>query len=441
MATPTNNLRGGNGYISDLYQSKRPIDNLGADDLVPKSSQPTGTTNNEGIEQAIKGLDSPTRLVDIHGDYTWTLSPRVARSHIPRIELIEYKQVLSSELMGYAYTLAGEADNFKVAKNVLPVAFRNVGGAIESNVKRALNSSIVDDFTEQLRKGARFAGFNDEDLSEMKEPARQAADQDFVRGDPYNSALRPYTGLYAVEPTGWQYHLPYLESPNVEQSNTWGDPKGHFKEAVGAAMDFLVGSGKSPSTGGSGGSSAGGVDIFKGASALSKGLKALTTSTGAAESKETPQAYQGPSQRDTITVKFYLYNTVKFSDIKRNWEFCYLLTYQNLPNRKGINIMDPPSLYRVLVPGYRQFPMCWVEQLTINNVGAVKMIDITDPDSIIPASSASISPYIKMIPEAYEITIKFKHAFYNSRNLFAYAESPQNSVTVALGDVQPETLT
>jgi hypothetical protein len=37
-----------------------------------------------------------------------------------------------------------------------------------------------------------------------------------------------------------------------------------------------------------------------------------------------------------------------------------------------------------------------------------------------------------MIPEAYDIEIKFEHAFFSSQNLFAYAENPNNTVTTAL---------
>ena len=93
--------------------------------------------------------------------------------------------------------------------------------------------------------------------------------------------------------------------------------------------------------------------------------------------------------------------------------------------------MDPPKLYRLIIPGYKQFPMCWIKGLKINNIGAVKMMDIKNGEKIITARGDR-GPYIKMIPEAYEIEITFEHAFFNSQNLFAYAENPNNTVTTTL---------
>ena len=155
--------------------------------------------------------------------------------------------------------------------------------------------------------------------------------------------------------------------------------------------------------------------------------KAAVGATGGAMINETPQAYKGPADTDSITVKFQLYNTVDYTDIKKNWEFCYLFSYQNLPNRKGINLLDPPCLYKVTIPGYRQFPMCMVTSLKITNLGSVRLIDIV-ADTL--ATESNRGPNIKLIPEAYDIEITFKHAFYSSRNLFAFAENPDGVVSV-----------
>jgi hypothetical protein len=76
--------------------------------------------------------------------------------------------------------------------------------------------------------------------------------------------------------------------------------------------------------------------------------------------------------------------------------------------------------------------MCWVEDLKITNLGSIRLIDIVE-DTL--ATSESRGPNIKLIPEAYDVEIKFKHAFYSSRNLFAYAENPDGVVSVTTAPV------
>jgi hypothetical protein len=467
MPEPINTNIPFNGYVSDLYRPVRPTDSLGADQLVPVGSVEVNQyiADQNADKVSIKPVDIPTQVIDVHGQYKWTLSPAAVRAYIPVVEITEYRQVLSSELMGYAYSLAGTVDNIRVAARLLPTAVQAGGSAIGANLKRTNlaplaaiptvgSATVAGGSLLRTATAVKTLGLSELALGSAKAiaggasrliglPTNEIANQDFTKNDPFNSAMRPYTGLYAVEPTGFIYHLPYVSKPLIQQTNGWGDPQNQI------AASILGQSGEDQQEGDGDGDGDKGAEVLKktglggalqrlGNSKLGKGTlkvaavaKGLTTATGGAISSEKPQAYQGPTTRDTITVKFTLYNTDKFEDIKKNWEFCYLLTYQNLPNRKGINLMDPPKLYRLIVPGYKQFPMCWVTELKIENVGSVKMMDIKNGEEIITAIGAR-GPYIKMIPEAYDIEITFQHAFFSSQNLFAYAENPNNTVTTAL---------
>jgi hypothetical protein len=391
-----------------------------------------------------------TTIIDVHGAYPWTLSPVMARASTPVIEVTEYKQVLSSELMGYAYSLAGTVDNFRVAARTLPTATAAVaavakqaaatlsflpGAGIAGGVANFIGNSVIN------------TGFvaGTEKLQQLNKPAKEASAQDSTKNDPNNVLLDPYRGLYAVEPTGFVYRLPYASSENFVQNNTWGTPGNEIAKAVGGVLEMLVGdtaSGEGTTGSGGGAGTGGGAEQGKStirpgniAGSLADIAKGVMTSTGGVINAETPKSYKGPQTNDSVTVKFILYNTINFSDIKRNWELCYLLSYQNLPNRKGINLMDPPKLYRVLIPGYRQFPICWVSNLRIRNLGAVRMVDIDNPNNIIVSvdlNAATYSPSIKMIPEAYEIEVTFEHAFFSAQNLFAYALQPSSVVTTTV---------
>ena len=181
-----------------------------------------------------------------------------------------------------------------------------------------------------------------------------------------------------------------------------------------------------------------GPDIFSmlaGAYKVADATKTMALAVGGGlVASEKPQSFNGTGS-DTIECSFYLYNTQELADIRRNWEFCYLFTYQNLANRKGINLLDPPCLYRALIPGYKQLPICWISGLSIVNIGSTKLIDITTGNPV--NSTTQAGPNIKMIPEAYKISFTLESALKNARNIFQYAADPSGVVSVSFSKEQP----
>ena len=425
-------------YQPDLYRSVASSDGLGAKVLIPNGTDTQGKTNVSNGNTQNTSIDSTATTVDIHKNYSWTLSPLAARQYVPVIEITEYKQVLSSELVGYAYTLRGEFDNLKVAAATLPTTFRAAVGVAGTSLgfitgtlglidkaaraKKAIGG-IVDSTKDAITETFGVGKF----LTTTKNEAAQESKKDSISSK--DSSLDPYIGLYAIEPTNWAYRMPYFQKENFVQGNAWGDPS---KTVAADFFNAINGGGKASGDDSAESSDSDKSESSKPGSSLLDRLRSLTRATigatGGSMISEKPQAYAGPgAEKDTITVKFQLLNTVNYADIKKNWEFCYLFSYQNLPNRKGINLLDPPCLYKVTIPGYRQFPMCMVTSLKISNLGSVRLIDIV-ADTL--ATESNRGPNIKLIPEAYEIEIVFKHAFYSSRNLFAFAENPDGVVSV-----------
>lgn len=420
-------------YQPDLYKSVASSDGLGARVLIPNGTDTQGKTNVSNGNTQNTSIDSTATTVDIHKNYSWTLSPLAARQYVPVIEISEYKQVLSSELVALAYELRGNIDNVRVAAATLPTTLRAAGSVAGTTV-----SSIAGSFgilatglklgTSIADAGATAGNWAKDILGDTKNEAAQESKKDSIESK--DSSLDPYIGLYAIEPTNWAYRMPYFNKDNFNQSNEWGIPG---KQVMSDLEKAFSGGGKASEEGGDESSdtdesksdkTGSGLSLMSRLAAFSK---AAIGATGGAMIKETPLAYSGPKDRDSITVKFQLLNTVNYADIKKNWEFCYLFSYQNLPNRKGINLLDPPCLYKVTIPGYRKFPMCMVTALKITNLGSVRLIDIV-ADTL--ATESNRGPNIKLIPEAYDIEITFKHAFNSSRNLFAFAENPDGVVSV-----------
>lgn len=407
-------------YEANLYAKKFQV--LGAPLLVPN------VYDSEDENGPYASGNTPT-LVDIHRNYRWTLSQPVAREIVPMLQLTEYKLILSSEVSGFLYTLRGEVDNLNVIKQEFAPNIERAGAEIQrtgGDIASTLQSLL-----------GKLAPASKEAADANKEVADKTAKQDFTSGADNQSGLKPYLGLYAIEPTNWSYNLPYLGTANMASpNNQWGEStviQEGIKKAGEGILNFFGGlpsktggpgdkpGGAAAGSGGDTGKTAGGIkDFYTGsmAAALSLG--------GGLVSRETPQSFTG-TDSDKIDVSFYLLNTYDVKDIRRNWEFCYLLTYQNLANRKGINLLDPPCLYSATIAGYKQLPICWISGFSVTNVGTTRLIDITTGEI---SPQGAINPYIKMIPEAYRVSFTLQSSLKNARNIFQFVEDPSYKVSV-----------
>ena len=322
--------------------------------------------------------------VNVYSEYPWTVSDD-ARNYIPKLLLTEYKLTYASELNAFQRSIKGFFQNLFVTTGA--AAANATGGSVGFNNRRVIAE-------------------NDDMLTGI--------------GDDSDSSLTPYRGLYTAEKTGWGYVLPYLGAGNMIDINNTFEPSDAAKRlGITSAFDALG---------------------LKGASITEAGGKLSTISIGAvagALTAETPLSFTKTST-ENIKVEFYLLNTIKPEDIRKNYEFCYLFTYQNLPNRRAINILDSPPLYRATVIGYKTLPVCYIKDIKIENVGAVRLIDIGSTSNTKEAFNSVLrnteanSSTVKMIPEAYKISFSLQSAFVNSQNMFVFAANPQGVVTTAM---------
>jgi hypothetical protein len=385
--------------------------------------------------------------IDIHNEFDWTLTPREGRQHIPKAILTEYRQTQSSELRGYLYSARGKASDFAIAGNIgaepTKVFFQEAGATIKQATAGTTNE-LVTSAGSTIEKGI---GVATESLDILQKT-------DLQKGLPAwaQNALNPYTGLYAVEPTKFSYTVPYYTSTNMMGiNNSWGKAGTGFIDAGGDTVNGIVemmgGKDSAPSTGSSGTTSSQNSFLGKiGATVGNLAMGAVKTANAAAKMalnagagaygsnvSEAPKAYKGSDANETVEIDFYLYNTIDQLDnlknsIKRNWEFCYLITYQNLPDRKGINYLDAPVLYKVEIPGYKQLPLAYLSSISITNIGNVRLIDIETGEIAPQASGASI----KMIPEAYHIKFTLTSVLTNTRNLFLFNADPGQGINVTV---------
>jgi hypothetical protein len=128
-----------------------------------------------------------------------------------------------------------------------------------------------------------------------------------------------------------------------------------------------------------------------------------------------PHVWKGASNR-TYTFQFPLYNinstgignTDPTNTILKNWELCYLLTYQNLVNKRNFYTGIPPVFYEVNIPGIHYCKASYISDLNISNVGNIRLMSLPLNGS----TKCDVN-----IPDAYLIEITLTDLLQPSKNL------------------------
>lgn len=346
---------------------------------------------------------------DIKNSFPWTLSNnKTLRNYVPTLILTEYKLTRSGELQSLLNTLLGIAES-NTATTALGAAAAGAGLNFTRSITppgsragRVLNSPVAD--LAAAGAGA-LAALGVRNATGVKE-----------------AYLNPYKGLYPAEPTYNIYTLPYLNIDNMtETAGSWrAADESNITSKIGAVAGGVAGmagdleGAASKLVGITGG-------MYRGLKTLSQ-LEVALTQPGAAQEKI--KAFAPNDTGDTINLSFYLYNTTTdVSFLKKNWDFLFQLTYQNLPNRKSVNALDPPCVYEVVVPGYKRFPIAVLESFKVTNEGTTRMVNLKTGEI-----STETSSDVKIIPEAYKVTLKITSLLSNTRNLYYYMYNQSENV-------------
>ena len=335
---------------------------------------------------------------DIVEDFAWALNiSNAVKKSIPKIGLTEYKQTSSGQMQALKLYIQQQNDYNILDNSLNPL---NLVGAIQTSM---FGSTTV--------LPASLAGYNSDN------PGSFTSDS-------------PYSGLYNGKKTGFVYHLPYLNPQGLSPtSGKWDKIDG--KDAMGIASKGFTSSKTSIGT-----IEKGMIAAVKAASPI--GLDQTVQDydnlvdvqqqfNNPGTAKETIKIFTPNDTGDTVTTTFHLFNTENKQNIIDNWNFLFTLTYQNLPNRKSLARMDPPSLYVMEIPGFKRFPVAVISDMKVVNVGTTRLIDITTGEI---ATNNNTSTNIKIIPEAYKVTITIKSLLMDSQNLFYYVKDGKAGVDI-----------
>jgi len=378
--------------------------NIGGNSFVQETvnNYPTSSLN-DVIAYYKNNPNKKVDLIDVVNDFRWTISPKTSRGDVPYIWLNERYITLNALLNQAVYGISAVLDNKGaqfLAKTAKETA-QQFDSAVTSLSSMGLYNSVKTFFND-LGQDASIAGNKLLDKFGIVD----------TLGPVLESPLTPYKGLYYTVETGFNYKLPLFTSEFWNTSNS-------FTESASEGNSSFV---------------AGLVDTLK---TMGPGLEASKLFNVATNQYGTyvefPKQY-ALSSPNTYTITFDLINTkpATYEDVKSNFKLLFLLFYQNLPIRRSKQLVDPPAIYNIYVPGQKRMPYAYLSSIAIKNLGATRLMDVdfTDGGSINPpAAATSTFPQVwrTVIPEAYRVTMTFNDLIPETKNTL-YASFLNNSI-------------
>lgn len=336
-----------------------------------------------------KGTDTSLFLVpgdsgghlDVKSDFDWTVSRRASRDDVVPCYLWEY-QPNNAQLINALYYWGYQIN--ALAKDISM-----------SNIMSSIGSTIVGLYTNPAQSlGNGFSAVNGSPIG--------TANQD---------PLDVYKYRYVARPTGFDYILPYLGTQRFGVTNTFAaDTLANTFEGLGKLF-----TGQWGAAAGLGNNKSSWIDeIGKGVLGSQAFKGAIQGFTDYHLNVMDTESWSS-TDPDSISVEFDLLNTQSVQQANRNYEFCYLLNYQNHPAQRNAFLAQSPCIYTLFIPNTIYMPVCHMPSFTVTNLGQNKMIDG------------------KAVPEAYRITMTFKGILNPpSRNMLSVLDSGYNKGKIEL---------
>lgn len=380
--------------------------NAGSPKATPANYFQLSTNSNDFIfKDSLLGFQPG--MIDVVNNFQWTTTPQGApsRQEVPRIELREKRLRANSIIAAAAYYLTSVGGSVGTLGSRGQLAFSGAPGELFSGILGGVGSVLGPSLS---KGGTAAAGFLEQQILNRglalftgENNTRDVLTKNF---DSLNSELlKAYDGLYLTEDTKFFYNLPYFD-------NTCYDITNLFSVSDSSSMG--------------GGKIAGGVEKIRSGAEM---LAAVTNLKEPGVYIERPKFFNFEQDGTDITVKFPLINTgwSSYEDVRLNWQLLFLLAYQNRPNRRSRELIDPSCLYEVTIPGVKYIPYAYVSALKVDFLGARRQMNLEVP---ILGGNTTINT---IVPDAYEVTITLTGLIGESRNfLMAALQDKQDVVTV-----------
>lgn len=344
--------------------------------------------------------------VDVVNDFYWTNSKLGAaggRAEVPTLILKERAVKTNSFIAQALYSTGAGVDSVRNLYNLFT-------GNQNGDKSLTQIADLIQKFVPQnttAPKGAPSSNTikqrSETVINQVIKGAQAAQDDVSFLADEW---LKPYKGLYFTEPTGWIFYLPFFSNSYQSTANAWNDNSGDS---------------------GSGHVLRGMADLVAAGSEFLGDLESTGTGNYGTY-QERSKFFQYTKDGDSLTVSFPLINagSASYDDVLRNWQFVYLLLYNNRPERINRNLLTPPPIYEAEIPGVRYMPLSYISNIGVEYKGSRRTMKINIP------SSSGNNTFATIIPEAFQITITLTSLVSESKNfMYAVAARPNNIIVTS----------
>lgn len=347
-------------------------------------------------------------VIDVVNGFQWTTSPpgTQSRQEVPGVELVEKRIKTNTVIAAAAYYLMSgtsslnnimqQAKGVGVLNNVLGDIQKEIGNLLNTPGASNLGSGVSNFFKDVFSSTGLGYSVNSGPIDNFLASGQ-------IEG--LNSKyLEPYEGMYITEDTGFKYWLPYFSDSIREYANFFTEDDATFNANTNLG---------------------GGVQqIRNAATALARFSYFMEPGLYI----ERPKFYSFEGNGERVEITFPLINTgwSTYNDVLRNWQLVFLLTYQNRPNRRSRELIDPVCIYEVNIPGTKYIPYAYFSQIKIDSLGSRRMMNLEVP------TPEGISTIQTIVPDAYNVTLTLDGLVPTSRNfLAAMLNNKQDIINVA----------
>jgi hypothetical protein len=397
-----------------------------------EKNQQGGTSTTERAGDILK---PKTTSINIIEEFPWTLTPKtsLALKETPYIKLNEYYLLdgaLNQLLQAYQQSPISTSTNFRTVQDI--GFLLTTGNLLQS---AAQSNRVYENFYDHKNRTGfsyKFPYFENPSTTQNNWAARSS----------YDAMLQLQRTLAQVQATVTYYNrvntnTNFLNSISVddwlqaaEGALTGQDLNPLTNEAISRELAAQLGERGLNVAGLIGGGAIVGegfqrirrlmvdlnvfsVDFFRTLEQIQIALDSATGNIGADPVLDKPHIWNSSTPR-TFNISFPLYNINPTEGsnwqktIIKNWELCYLLTYQNLYNKRNLFKGIPPVFYSVEVPGVYYTKASYVSNLIILNIGNIRKMTLPVADN---NQNMSVN-----VPDAYVVNMTLTDFFMPSRN-------------------------
>lgn len=390
----------------------------------PKSVTGLKTVGNDYYNQILKSPfnikeaghvgANGSEVVDVITEYYWIQNkPKgtgsVNIAPVPFLYAAEYKQkygVTATNLFNNIYALGNAASNigqntgisnlystvstglkksFEKVKETIGTALDAVGGeSLKSSISTGI-STLISPFHDLAARGSSIidAAWNG-------------------NGHLNTDLLSPYFFLYSLETTNKKYCFPLFTEGGSSWAvnNTFGDggTQALLSKTISNTLDALVG---------------GMIGFASDIQDFTNFMSGSSNEGFTMYNVEKAKAFSFPSGGKVISVRFPLFNTVKYGEWERNYRFIVLFGLRNMLFRKNNVQYYPPLFYDVSTPGFGRMPLCYVKTFSVKPVGTTRIMKIK-----LNLLGNEDKETTVIVPEAWVVQIDFESLIADSANQY-----------------------